>query len=144
MRERPIPIKREHEISHLKVDSSLMRRIRDSKVVIFRAVCDGRWDKTRVAILDNTEERCRHRSAEVEVEMKLSEFYQTIRPGKEIVFYERHALEADDGEGILFKERGEPAIYAGGKAVFRVDIIACNDRFRQNSCLIEGPANDME
>jgi hypothetical protein len=145
MKERLVSFKRGQKTSYFQVGEALIRRIRSTKVVIFRAVCDGDWDKTRVVFLENmTTDRFRHRTIEIEAEMKLSEFYHIIRPGREIMFYDRNSLDSDYGVELLFQDHGEPVIHDSSKALFRVDIIACNDSFRSKRCLSEGPERDME
>lgn len=143
MRQKSVPAPRAIETSYLKVDNDLMKRLRDTKVVIFRAVCDGTWAKTRVALLENREKRCRWNTTELEVEMKLSEFYKTIEKGREIIFYGRTAQDSGEDDEVVFMEKG-PFIHEGQKAVFVVESIACNDRFRLKNCMSDGPENDME
>ena len=54
MRERLVPFKRDEKISYFSLPNALLRCVRNSKVVLFRASCEG---KLRVAILENSKKK---------------------------------------------------------------------------------------
>ena len=145
MKERLVPFKRGQNTSYFQVGEDMIKRIRTTKVVIIRAVCDDNWDKTRVVLLDNTTtDSFRHRTICIEAEMTLSGFHQIIRPEREIMFYDENSLDPnDDKVELVFQDHSEPVIHGGSIATFKVDMIICNAGFRSKNCLIEGPENDM-
>lgn len=123
------------ETAYFKVDSDLVARLKKTQVVMFRVTCDGRWDKTRVAILENKEDGCEHKMMTIDVGMTLSQFYKAIQYGREVIFYS-DVFNDFTKRDVFFQEKHG--------AVFRIDKITGNDRFNLKECMIDGPEHDME